>query len=121
MAKTRFKVEFTADEQLCADIQRAKELLGFRLPRGELNELFGLALRRLIEELEKKKLAKTSRPRPASAASPQQGANKSRHIPNHIKRRSHNQLAAEHDYGAEFMAAKTGAEGPRGRRPKLSG
>ena len=50
LAKSRFKVEFTADEELFADIQRAKDLLGPRLPRGELNELFGLALRNIPPE-----------------------------------------------------------------------
>jgi hypothetical protein len=171
LAKTRFKVEFTADEQLYADIQRAKDLLGPGLPRGELNELFGLALRRLVEDLEKKKFAKTSRSRSAPVNNAKPAVKKSRTIPNHVKRavverdeaccsyvdadgnqcrerwglefhhqeipfarggpptvenltlhcRSHNQLAAEGDYGAEFMSGKARAGRTRDRRPEPSG
>ncbi len=53
LAPARFKVEFTADQQLYDDIEKAKALLGPRLPRGELGELFGRAVRLLVEDLEK--------------------------------------------------------------------
>ena len=87
LAAARFKVEFTADQELYDNIEKAKALLGPSLPRGELSELFSLAMRNLVEDLEKKKYAKTSRPRRApDQASPPESANGSRHIPNHVKR-----------------------------------
>jgi hypothetical protein len=91
LAPARFKVEFTADQELHDNIEKAKELLGPSLPRGELSELFALAMRNLVEELEKKKYAKTPRARRAPdqadpSASRPAPANGSRHIPNHVKR-----------------------------------
>jgi len=112
LAKSSFKVEFTADEALYADIQKAKELLGPSLRRGELNELFGLALRRLVEDLEKKKYAKTSRPRPARCKSTKPAAKKSRYVPNHVKR-----AVVERDEGC---CAYVDAEGNRCGEPAFS-
>jgi hypothetical protein len=90
LAPLRFKVEFTADQQLYDNIEKAKELLGPRLPRGDLNELFGRAIELLVEDLEKKKYAKTSKPRrtkPKAADSKNEAvAKRSRHIPNEVKR-----------------------------------
>ncbi len=160
LAAARFKVEFTADQELYDNIEKAKALMGPSLPRGELSELFSLAMRNLVEDLQKKKYAKTSRSRRApDQASPSESANGSRHIPNHVKRevvarddaqctfvdesgnrcrerwglefhhaevpfarggpptvqnttlhcRAHNQLMAERDFGADYIAAKKAA------------
>jgi len=60
LAPARFKVEFTADQEMVENIDKAKALLGPRLAGGELNELFALALRRLVEDLERTKFGKSS-------------------------------------------------------------
>jgi len=87
LAPALFKVEFTADQQLYDDIDKAKALLGPRLPRGELSELFGRAVRLLVEDLQKKKYAKTSRPRRAKRKAHEPNSGKrSRHVPNEVKR-----------------------------------
>ncbi len=87
LAPARFKVEFTADQALVDNIDKAKALLGPRAAGRELNALFALALERLVEDLEKKKFAKTARPREASSKpKPAAGAKRSRHIPNAVKR-----------------------------------
>ncbi len=90
LAPLRFKVEFTADQELYDNIEKAKELLGPRLPRGDLNELFGRAVGLLVEDLEKKKYAKTSKPRrtksKAADSEKKGGGKRSRHIPNEVKR-----------------------------------
>lgn len=49
LAPALFKVEFTADQQFYDDIEEARALLGPRLPRGELSELFRRAVRLLVE------------------------------------------------------------------------
>ncbi len=84
LAAARFKVESSADQELYESIEKATALLGPSLPRGESSELFSLAMRKLVEDLEKKKYAKTSRSH--RAPDPSKSANGSRHIPNHVKR-----------------------------------
>ncbi len=90
LAPLRFKVEFTADQELYDNIEKAKELLGPRLPRGDLSELFGRAVELLVEDLEKKKYAKTSKPRrtkpKAADSNNNDGGKRSRHVPNEVKR-----------------------------------
>jgi len=82
LAPARFKVEFTADQELYDNIEEAKALLGPRLPKGELSELFGRAVALLVEDLKKKKYAKISKPRPSK----KEKGKRTRHIPNHVKR-----------------------------------
>jgi hypothetical protein len=83
LAPARFKVEFTADQKLHDKLEKAKALLG---PRGsrDLAPLFDRALDLLVADLEKKKYGKTSRPR--RAKSKKTGGQRSRHVPNQVKR-----------------------------------
>ena len=84
LAPARFKVEFTCDQKLYDKIERVKELLGPRHRQGELSELFDLAVEMLLEDLEKKKYAKTSKPRRSKKQ--KEKGKRTRHIPNHVKR-----------------------------------
>ena len=102
LAPAQFKVVFTADQELSDNIDKARALLGPSMPRGELSELFGLAMRELVAKLEKKKFAKTSRPRRTPAqARPSASANDSQHVPNHVKR----EVAVRDDEQCTFVDA----------------
>jgi 5-methylcytosine-specific restriction endonuclease McrA len=52
-----------------ADLKRAKELLGHSIPDGDTVKVFERALRTLVEDLEKSRRAKASRPQASSRAS----------------------------------------------------
>ena len=63
LSPARYKVQFTAPEELHAKLLRARELLRHRIPSGDLAQVMDLALDALLEKLEKQKFAATSRPR----------------------------------------------------------
>jgi len=63
LGSARYKVQFTAPEELHAKLLRARELLRHRIPSGDLAQVMDLALEALLEKLEKQKFAATSRPR----------------------------------------------------------
>jgi 5-methylcytosine-specific restriction endonuclease McrA len=67
------------------------------VPSGDLPEVLERALDALVEKLEKRKFAKTDRPRP------QRGAAKGRHIPAAVKR-----AVLERDHGQCTFVGKTG-------------
>jgi len=148
----RFKIQFTADLELRAKLQKAMDLLGPSVSRQDLAAVFSKALDLLVSDLENKKHGLTSRPqknrKPSSS-----GASRSRAIPRSVRRevykrdggqcayvgdegqrceersgleyhhrlpfglggtsssenielrcKSHNQLAAEEDYGGASMS-----------------
>jgi len=67
LGPARYKVQFTAPEELHAKLLRARELLRHRIPSGDLAQVMDLALDALLERLEKQKYAATSRPRRQAA------------------------------------------------------
>jgi 5-methylcytosine-specific restriction endonuclease McrA len=79
-APQRFKAQFTMDETMYADLQRALELLGPQAGEDRVREVFRRALQALVTKLEKQKFAATEHPRA------QRGSSKTRHIPAAIKR-----------------------------------
>ena len=48
----RVHISFTADESMFGDIERARELLGPHSPAGKLEEVFTLALRALLRDID---------------------------------------------------------------------
>jgi 5-methylcytosine-specific restriction endonuclease McrA len=79
-APQRYKTQFTMDEAMHSDLQRAMELLGPQAGEDRVREVFRRALRVLVTKLEKQKFAATEHPRAP------RGSSKARHIPAAIKR-----------------------------------
>jgi hypothetical protein len=83
-SSSRYKVQFTADEELHGKIRRAQALLRHQVPDGDLGEVFDRAMTLLVRELERVRFAGTSAPRKdAAEADPTPS---SRRIPDPIKR-----------------------------------
>src|SRR6267142_3587633 len=80
-APERFLLEVTIGRSTQEMLRYAQDLLGHELPSGGLAQVLDLALKALIEKLEKRKFAGTQHPR-------QRGCQKAnpRHIPAQVKR-----------------------------------
>ena len=81
LALDQYKISFTAKAETCQKLRRAQDLLRHQIPDGNPAEIFDRALSTLLEELERKKLAATERPRPSRRTDPG-----SRHIPAEVRR-----------------------------------
>jgi 5-methylcytosine-specific restriction endonuclease McrA len=62
LSATGVLVQMTMTAEGYADLKRAKELLGHCIPDGDTVKVMERALRKLVEDLEKDRRAKTSRP-----------------------------------------------------------
>jgi hypothetical protein len=82
LAPDRYKVQLTVSRETYEKLRRAQDLLRHTIPNGDAAAIFDRALSLLVADLEKKKLAATERPRPASASSP-----RSRHISAAVRRK----------------------------------
>ena len=80
LAPERYAIQCTVPKSTYEKLQHARELLGHAVPSGDLAELLDRALDALNEKLERRKFAKTDRPRPCR---PSEHA---RHIPADVKR-----------------------------------
>jgi 5-methylcytosine-specific restriction endonuclease McrA len=63
LSATGVLVQMTMTAEGYADLKRAKELLGHCIPDGDTVKVIERALRTLVEDLERERRAKTSRPR----------------------------------------------------------
>jgi len=63
LAPARYKVQFTAGQELHDKIERARELLSHRVPGGDLAELFDRVLAIAIPRLEHERFGLTDKPR----------------------------------------------------------
>jgi hypothetical protein len=81
LAPERYKIQFTASRETHDKLRRAQSLLRHVIPSGDPAAIFGRALDVLLADLERKKLAATSRPRAMREA-----ASGSRHIPAAVRR-----------------------------------
>jgi 5-methylcytosine-specific restriction endonuclease McrA len=81
LAAERYEIRFTATAETLEKLRAAQDLLGHAVPSGDLAQVFDRALTLLVADLERKKFAATSRPRPATTAGPDK-----RHIPAAVKR-----------------------------------
>jgi hypothetical protein len=84
LAPSRYKVQFTADEDLHAKITRAQALLRHQIPDGDLAAVVDRAMTLLVRELERVRFAATSAPR--KGEDEVDPAPSSRRIPDPIKR-----------------------------------
>jgi len=78
----RFALQVTVSQATHDKLRHAQALLGHQLPTGDMAQVIDRALDALIAQLEKQKLAATSRPR----ATPPRSKPATRHIPAHVKR-----------------------------------
>ena len=81
LSATYYRVQFTASDACHDKLRRAQDLLRHAIPNGDPAAIFERALDALLASLEKKKLAATTRPRPARPPTPG-----SRHIPASVRR-----------------------------------
>jgi hypothetical protein len=80
LAPERYKVQFTVGRETYDKLRKVQDLLRHRLPSGDPAAIFDRALTLLLEELEKKKVAATKRPRGTESHT------WARHVPAEIKR-----------------------------------
>lgn len=83
LGRERFKIQFTASQELCDKLREAQALLRHKIPDGELAQIFDRALTLLVEDVKRKKFAQTPRPAKRRQVS---GDRPSRYIPAEIKR-----------------------------------
>ena len=81
LAPDQYKITFTASAATCQKLRQAQDLLRHQVPDGNPAEIFDRALSALLEDLARKKLGASDRPRRGRGASPG-----SRHIPAEVKR-----------------------------------
>lgn len=81
LAPERFKVQLTITRDTRDKVRRVQDLLRHSIPDGDLSSIFDRAMTLLLADLERRRCAATSSPRPAPEA-----AGRSRHIPAAIKR-----------------------------------
>ncbi len=81
LAPGRYCVKFTVGEETHEKLRRVQDLLRREIPDGDPGAIFDRALTLLLEDIGRKKLAETTRPRPAAA--PAKG---SREVPASVKR-----------------------------------
>lgn len=80
-APERYKIQFTVGRVTYEQLRRVQDLLRHSIPNGDPAAIFERALKLLLDDLLKRKLANTNRPRRSGARDP-----KSRHIPATVKR-----------------------------------
>jgi hypothetical protein len=81
LSPRRFQIQFTATQETHDLLRRAQDLLRHQIPNGDAGEVIAKALRVLVRELEKEKIAATDRPRVSRGSDP-----RSRYIPAEVKR-----------------------------------
>ena len=63
LAPGRFRVQFTADQEMNDDLRTARELLRHQVPNGDAATIMKMALKLLVTDLHRRKFARTDRPR----------------------------------------------------------
>src|SRR6185295_6970248 len=81
VAPDLYSVQFTMTPEMYGRLRRAQDLIRHSIPSGDLAEIFDRGLTLLLRNLERAKLGRTNRPRPA----PPVAAN-TRHIPAAVRR-----------------------------------
>ncbi len=82
LAPTRYKVQFTLDDEGVALLRQAQALMRHRVPDGDIAAIVAEGLKVLVERLEKTKTAATPRPRTGARPS----SPRSRTIPATVRR-----------------------------------
>jgi 5-methylcytosine-specific restriction endonuclease McrA len=81
-APGRFELRLTIGQEAHDDLRCVQALLSHQIPAGDIAQVIGLALKTLRVRLEKRKFAKTDRPRTGRRRS----TSSTRHIPAQVKR-----------------------------------
>ncbi len=81
LSPERFALQLTIGQGTHDKLRRAQELLGHAVPSGDVAEVLDRALDALLAQLEKRKCAATSRPRP------RRRSKNERHVPAHVRRK----------------------------------
>jgi hypothetical protein len=81
LAPERYKVQMTVSRETHDKLRRVQDLMRHQVPDGDLAAVFDRALTLLLQDLERRRLADTNRPRPARTATPG-----SRHVPAAVRR-----------------------------------
>jgi hypothetical protein len=102
VAAERFRLEVTLGREEREKLRYSQDLLGHELPSGDLAKVLGQAFDALIEKLEQRKFAATSRPRKSARPS-----TNPRHIPAQVKR-----AVWERDGGQCTFVSETGRRCP---------
>jgi 5-methylcytosine-specific restriction endonuclease McrA len=84
LAPERYKIQFTAGEDLHEDLERLRALLRSEIPDGDLGAIVGKAVRELRRRLEARRFAQTNAPRKTSV--PVEATPSSRYVPAAIRR-----------------------------------
>jgi len=77
----RYRLQFTVSKETHDTLRRAQDLLCREIPDGDPAKIFARALDLLVRDVEKKKLAATTKPRP-----PRGTKGGSRDVPAHVRR-----------------------------------
>ena len=82
LSPVRYKVQLTITRDTHDKLRRVQDLIRHAVPDGDPAEIFDRALTALLDVLEKRKLARTKKPRP-----PRGALKHSRHVPADVKRK----------------------------------
>jgi hypothetical protein len=80
----RYRIQLTISRETHDRFRRAQALLRHAVPSGDAAEIFERAISLLVEELERRRFAETSRPRGSAAATTD--TVRTRHIPSAVRR-----------------------------------
>lgn len=81
LAPERYKVQFTVSSETRDKLRRVQDLMRHTVPNGDVAAILDRALSLLLEELERRKVGATERPRRTHPTGPE-----SRHIPASVRR-----------------------------------
>jgi len=81
LGRQRFKIQLTASQETHDKLRELQALLRHQIPNGDLAQIFERALDLLLDDVKRKKFARTQRPRAVTSRT-----KPSRHIPAEIKR-----------------------------------
>jgi len=82
----RYRIQLTVSRETHDRFRQAQTLLRHAVPSGDAAEIFDRAITLLVEALERRRFAETSRPRVSAAASAPADTGRTRHIPAAVRR-----------------------------------
>jgi hypothetical protein len=84
LSPERYRIQLTVSRDTHDRFRRAQALLRHTVPSGDAAEIFDRAITLLVEELERRRFAETSRPRVSAPAAGDAG--RTRHVPAAVRR-----------------------------------
>jgi hypothetical protein len=100
LAPDRYQIRFTATAETCEKLRLAQDMLRHAVPTGDTGEIIDRALTALLEELARKKFAKTDRPRASRGVLDPYGVGGEATVEMmELRCRAHNNYEAELFYG----------------------